>query len=99
MNDVTLVVEDGDVNATYLLVGVPNLLHKQVRWGTCLIAYLSVFLEEGGILYPSRLDNGDDVVSKAHSLDYLCKEVRRLGATNGGWEQALNRLGRSLNQS
>ena len=68
-----------------------------MRWGTRLSAHFSVFVEEGGILYPSRLDNGDDVVSKAHSLDYLCKEGRRLGATNGGWEQALNRLGRYLN--
>ena len=68
-----------------------------MRQGTCLIAYLSVFLEEGGILYPSGLDNGDDVVSKAHSLDYLCKQGRRLDATSGGWEQALDRLGRYLN--
>ena len=29
LNDVTLVVEVGDVNATYLLVGVPNPLAPQ----------------------------------------------------------------------
>ena len=70
-----------------------------MRQGTFLSAHFCVLIEEGGITYPSRLDNGDDVVSKAHSLDCPCREVRRLGAKSGGWEQALNRLGRSLNQS